>query len=679
MKNNMIKFAAVALGTASFALVGCSDFEEINRNPHVADGNTTEAWYALNKSIIHSQQNPDTAERLFVLNWASSARQDGESTSCAVGGYNDGWLSASYNHMSNAIKHATTCLTLIDLQTETGVSADKGAFLANLKSYARIWRAYCMSEFVDSFGPMPLDGFTGVNPTFSTVEAVYDFLYSELSASVASIDLNVGPYGTASDADPVYNYNAAKWKKFGISLWMRLAMRLSEAAPAKAKSEFESAVKAGAGILETGETFRVEERPGWDDLTGVMSRPWNWQNLSATVANLTTNLGGDVRGILADPGQSIYVEPNPASYEPYIKDASTYLGKRFETYCEMNTDNPTQSFFFDGLPSKLDPRALIYFALPGERANRKVNDVYTYYPEKNSEAVLVEYMYDKNADEKSEKTRIAASRTDSKYAWNGLTVAWGSDQLLAKNGLVNGASQSLGYGATYPALADEYRNSRNHRVFFGPWETYFLLAEAAVRGWNVGTTAETAYNAGIKASFDYHGIGTLYAEYIASESYNRVGTSVKFSHTAEPADVEMAYVDGLTGTEKTMVYNYPKAANTLYAKVAATPALNDQLTKIITQKFIANTPWLPLENWSDHRRLGLPFFEIPAATRLFNNLPEWTQTSYQGAQKPGYFSQRMRYPSSLNNADPNEYKHAVELLGGDDVSVTPLWWAIGGH
>ena len=34
--------------------------------------------------------------------------------------------------------------------------------------------------------------------------------------------------------------------------------------------------------------------------------------------------------------------------------------------------------------------------------------------------------------------------------------------------------------------------------------------------------------------------------------------------------------------------------------------------RIITQKFIAQTPYLVLEMWSDFRRLGLPFFEIPA-------------------------------------------------------------------
>ena len=100
---------------------------------------------------------------------------------------------------------------------------------------------------------------------------------------------------------------------------------------------------------------------------------------------------------------------------------------------------------------------------------------------------------------------------------------------------------------------------------------------------------------------------------------------------------------------------------------------------IITQKYIANTPWLPLENLSDHRRLGLPFWEIPVSTTTLSYMPDWSVSSYLGPQEPGYFVQRLPYPSSLENDDPTGYAQAMSFLGGDDSRVTPLWWAIGGH
>lgn len=39
----------------------------------------------------------------------------------------------------------------------------------------------------------------------------------------------------------------------------------------------------------------------------------------------------------------------------------------------------------------------------------------------------------------------------------------------------------------------------------------------------------------------------------------------------------------------------------------------------------------------------------------------------------------MRYPATLDNADPENYQKAVELLGGSDVIITPLWWSLGSN
>ena len=173
-----------------------------------------------------------------------------------------------------------------------------------------------------------------------------------------------------------------------------------------------------------------------------------------------------------------------------------------------------------------------------------------------------------------------------------------------------------------PRLANKYRNSTSKRIFFAEWETYFLLAEASVRGWNVSMSAKNAYEAGVKASFAYHGAGFV-SEYLASTDYNRVGTSVAWDHTAEPsATVAMKYIDGYTKTAGTYTYRYPEMKSRLYTK-----AMNDHLTKIITQKFIANTPWLPLETWNDFRRLGLPFFETPAVEKALDNMPQLTSST----------------------------------------------------
>lgn len=666
MKKIFQTVAIAFLGVASFTLTGCSDFDDINRNPFAVDALTTKPYYALNKSIIQSQQNPDTAERLFVINWASAARQDGEDGyGVATGYYNDGFNGASYNHMTNAIKYCFDALNIAAEQYEFGqISEHEQEFFPNIEAFTRIWRAYLMSEFSDSFGPMPIDGFQGVNPEFASVQEVYYYLYDELAEAVAAINTSVQPTAEEAESDIPFGFDPVKWKKFGISLWMRFAMRLSEVDNAKAKAEFEKAVAAGQGITATDEAFRIPEYGGWDDWSGVMSRTWNIQSLSATMANLTTNLGG-TKTLDAIAASDLFKDNSIERYQPYIKDASTRLGVKFADHFEDNSDNPTKQILFDGLPEKLDPRMLLYYFFPSDYTNRAVTGYDTYFM--SAAARQKEYMLDNNGE------KIEGTDFDATLTWNGLPSGVWDDEKANFNGVVNGDG-SYGYLGTYPALSDEYRNNNNFRVFFGPWETYFLLAEASLYGWNTGTTAEAAYNNGIKASFEYTGFGAHYDSYINSENYNRVGTSVKFSHTAEPTAVQMSVTDGYTGAESTVAYNYPNAANILYKG----KKLNDQLTKIITQKYIANTPWLPLENWSDHRRLGLPFWEIPTSSTTLSYMPEWSQTSYQGAQKPGYFIQRMKYPSSLNNADPTGYQQAVDLLGGTETTVTPLWWAIGG-
>lgn len=694
MKNNMIKFAAAALATASLALSACSDFEEINEKPMAAGALQAKAYYALNQAFKGYMQEPYYGERTWIINWASIARFNGfDNYDVQVGSYYDEFNGGTYNLIANSIKGAVVAMNLVDEQLAAGTTETEAKFLPNLKLFARVWRVMTMADFTDCFGPMPTEGFQGVNPEFKTVEEVYAYLYKELSEVVPAIDLSIVPTDDQAKCDPAFGYDAAKWKKFAISLWMRLAMRLSEVAPATAKAEFEKAVAAGKGIETADEAFAIIEAPGatWDDYTPVYGRGYKL-SVSQTFVNLTANLGVDSEKVLADPGEVLYATPDVSRYASYIKPIN-YLGKRFQDHWELCSDNPMQTYFFDGIPAKIDPRAFVYYSFPADNTNRR-HQYANYRPfasifADGKNIPLYEYMYDKSTKKgKAEDNILAATKTDATYSWTGLVTGWQHDDIaMDYNGLVyTGAFMKSVSCTTIPVLADEFRDGYSKatadparvnkgRIFFGPWETYFLLAEAAVRGWNVGTTAEAAYNKGIELSLDYNGMGSLYSEYIASESYNRVGTSVKFSHTTEPVATEMEYVDGYTGKTATTMYAYPDASKVLYPG----HKLNDQLTKIITQKYIANAPWQALECWSDHRRLGLPFWEIPASTVAMNEMPAWTRDSYKGAQKPAYFFQRMKYPSSLNNADPKEYEHAVQLLGGADETVTPIWWAIGGH
>ena len=637
-------------------LVSCSDFDEVNTNPTAAGEEYVKPQYALNNSIGQAQMNPGTAERVVVYNWASAARICGEMSFLNVGRYSDDYTSAYYYpDPSSSIKNATLAITAVENQLEAATTtAHEKEFFPNVKQFARIWRAYLISEFVDNFGPYPIESFLGENPVFNSEKDDYEFILKELKEAAAAINTSVLPVEAEGKCDPFDNvkYDPVKWQKYANSLRMRLAMRLSNIDKATAQAEFEDAAK-GNKILTADDMFAVKENDGWDVFSGVYTRSFDDQVLSSTVANLLTNLGG------------IKVTEQRSDLASYVKPAN-YLGIKYDRHYVANTDNPTKQYWLDGMPENLDPRALKIFCLPDDENAENYIDKYNDRTAKD----FVLYTVDENGNPIPNKDNPGEIKIDATRCWNGYPAGsrGGWSPTLAYNQLV---TNGYGPGCTLPMLGKDYCKGKS-RIFFAAWETYFLLAEASLYGWNTGTTAKEAYENGIKASFEYFGVSEYVNDYLNSTNYNRVGTSVKFDHTTEPTAEQMTYVDGYSKEQKTVTYEYPTASKTLYGK-----ALNDHLTKIITQKFIAQTPYLVLEMWSDFRRLGLPFFEIPANESSMTGsdmVNVWNPNSWKDGQKWEFYPQRMRYPSSLENADPEGYKQAVELLGGSDNIITPLWW-----
>ena len=637
-------------------LVSCSDFDEVNTNPTAAGEEYVKPQYALNNSIGQAQMNPGTAERIVVYNWASAARICGEMSFLNVGRYSDDYTSSYYYpDLSASIKNATLAITAVENQLEAATTtAHEKEFFPNIKQFARIWRAYLISEFVDNFGPYPIESFLGENPVFNSEKDDYEFILKELKEAAAAINTSVLPVEAEGKCDPFDNvkYDPVKWQKYANSLRMRLAMRLSNIDKATAQTEFEDAAK-GNKILTADEMFAVKENDGWDVFSGVYTRSFDDQVLSSTVANLLTNLGG------------IKVTEQRSDLASYVKPAN-YLGIKYDRHYVANTDNPTKQYWLDGMPENLDPRALKIFCLPDDENAENYIDKYNDRTAKD----FVLYTVDENGNPIPNKDNPGEIKIDATRCWNGYPAGsrGGWSPTLAYNQLV---TNGYGPGCTLPMLGKDYCKGKS-RIFFAAWETYFLLAEASLYGWNTGTTAKEAYENGIKASFEYFGVSEYVNDYLNSTNYNRVGTSVKFDHTTEPTAEQMTYVDGYSKEQKTVTYEYPTASKTLYGK-----ALNDHLTKIITQKFIAQTPYLVLEMWSDFRRLGLPFFEIPANESSMTGsdmVNVWNPNSWKDGQKWEFYPQRMRYPSSLENADPEGYKQAVELLGGSDNIITPLWW-----
>ncbi len=122
----------------------------------------------------------------------------------------------------------------------------------NLNAALRIHRVYLMSVLTDTYGDLPCseagkaysDGI--LNPKFDTQEEIYNWFFTELEACVNQ--LGTGTDKISGDVTSLAG-DPALWQRYANSLRERFAMRISDVNSAKAKEEFEKAVKDSHGDL----------------------------------------------------------------------------------------------------------------------------------------------------------------------------------------------------------------------------------------------------------------------------------------------------------------------------------------------------------------------------------------------------------------------------------------------
>lgn len=190
-------------------------------------------------------------------------------------------------------------------------------------------------------------------------------------------------------------------------------------------------------------------------------------------------------------------------------------------------------------------------------------------------------------------------------------------------------------------------------VLFNAAETYFLMAEAALNGWNVGgQTPEQLYNKGVQTSFEQFNIG---AEAAATYLQN----SKKRGAFTDPYHPELN--DEKFSSEITV--NWADAEGDK----------EKQLSKIISQKWLAMFPYNTIEAWTEWRRTGYPNM-LPSLNNRSAGLVE--QIHQVNGKDQGGMRRLTFGITDWNNKDmgPN-MEQAVEYLGGPDSYSTNLWWA----
>lgn len=176
-------------------------------------------------------------------------------------------------------------------------------------------------------------------------------------------------------------------------------------------------------------------------------------------------------------------------------------------------------------------------------------------------------------------------------------------------------------------------------------EVQFLRAEGALRGWDMGGTAESFYNAGIDNAF------------LDDPSNNSRYTSRLEAYKAQKEATAYTYVDPLDAA------NNAESVTKIGVAWDATDSKETMLEKIITQKYIALYPY-SYEAWTEARRTGYP--------KMF---PVLNVDDGDGSLKPGDLIRRIPFPGrSEASVAADIATSGLKALGGEDVQATRLWW-----
>lgn len=416
-----------------------------------------------------------------------------------------------------------------------GANPDK----VNVVSAATVMKVLCMQYVTDIYGDIPYSqafqaAANVTTPVYDKQQDVYNAMLSDLDRALSKFDASKAKPG--ADLFP-YAGDVAKWKKFGYSLMLRLAMRLTKADAATAQKYAEKAA-AGGTLSSVSEDAYIK--------------------------------GDNTNGYRSENSRSL------------ITPADFYSVRWSKT-------------LIDYLKSTNDPRVSVIAEVPqdGLAANNDVT--------KTGDNTFSKQLGEPNGwDLNGGATDITKSP-----GYPGGTGTGGDVTPIGKY--------------SRPRLVI-YTDLNSPQFVLTYAESELLLAEAKVRGWNVGSaTAAAHYANGVSA---------------ALQSLAAFGPSAVIS--AATAD---AYA----------------AANPLNTS-STTASL-----KMINEQYWATTGILMnfVEAWNNWKRSGYPVL---------------TPVVYAGNFSNGIIPRRQLYPTTESTANPANYKIGVGSLSGGDNWQSKVWW-----
>lgn len=251
----------------------------------------------------------------------------------------------------------------------------------------------------------------------------------------------------------------------------------------------------------------------------------------------------------------------------------------------------------------------------------------------------IQYMFGKNSE--NLRNNVTGEVTEANTRIVGLRAGgyFGVDQQYAGNQYV-GVSQ---VASEKIAMAP---------LYLIKWaEVDFLRAEGALRGWDMGGSAQFFYERGIRNA-------SLIDPLMGDATYNSLVDAYMQKETA----TDYTYVDPF-GDSPDM-----PSVTKIGVKWNESDDRETKLEKIITQKYIALYP-NSYEAWAELRRTGYP--------KVFPVLNPWDGDE---SLDDGEMIRRMTFPGRDDDATDKDIENSgLDALGGPDLQGFRLWWDLEGN
>ncbi len=153
-----------------------------------------------------------------------------------------------------------------------------------------IWMVYSTHRVTDYWGPVPYSqaGIPGLSVAYDSQQDIYNDMFKKLTEAVETLQGMKGK-NVFGDYDIIYGGDINKWIKFANTLRLRLAMRISNIDPVKAKTEGEAAYSAGVIESNIDNAFALNS---FADQNSI-SRTSEWDEFRMTAAMESVMTGYD--------------------------------------------------------------------------------------------------------------------------------------------------------------------------------------------------------------------------------------------------------------------------------------------------------------------------------------------------------------------------------------------------